>query len=60
MKQRDETHMKRKKAVGVRLRLPSLLAAPALAGFLRSAGLVTSTVLSTTCASEEKERAGYG
>ena len=43
--------MKRKKAVGVRLRLGSLAV---LEGFLRS-GLVTSTVFSTTCASEEEK-----
>ena len=49
--ERLESYMKRKKAVGVRLRLGSLAV---LEGFLRS-GLVTSTVLSTTCASEEEE-----
>jgi hypothetical protein len=37
------------------LLLPSFLAAPALAGFLRSAALATSTVFSTTWASEEED-----
>lgn len=50
-------YMKRKKAVGERLRLKSLLPppppppAPLAEDFLRSAGLATSTVFSTTCAS---------
>ena len=52
--ERLESYMKRKKAVGVRLRLESLLAAAVLEGFLRS-DLVTSTVFSTTCASEEEK-----